>query len=101
MSAASHRTKKLPATAKTQEGPSISRVSAYSMGAAALGRQGAHGSGSSADGTATSGLARFLGEANKQRTAAASGTLKSGPADLDKVREGNWASGDKGLGFRV
>lgn len=78
------RTKKLPATAKTQEGPSISRVSAYSMGAGALGRQGG-GAGASTGGT-TSGLARFLGETKMQKgEAAVRGPQKAGPADLDKA----------------
>ncbi|KAL8441673.1 hypothetical protein Emag_006965 [Eimeria magna] len=72
------RTKKLPPTAKTQEGPSISRVSAYSMGTAARGRGG--------DGEGKSGLARFLGEAKKQQGDAASrAQQKAGPADLDKA----------------
>ncbi|KAL8271368.1 hypothetical protein Esti_004702 [Eimeria stiedai] len=72
------RTKKLPPTAKAQECPSISRVSAYSMGTAARGR-GAGGEGKS-------GLARFLGEAKKQQGDAASRTQqKAGPADLDKA----------------
>lgn len=82
-----YRTKKLPATAKMQEGPSISRVSAYSMGVGALGRQ-VGASGSSANGEATSGLTRFLGGARKQQGEAISGTPQTaGPADLDRVRE--------------
>ncbi|KAL8440461.1 hypothetical protein Efla_005603 [Eimeria flavescens] len=75
------RTKKLPATAKTLEGPSISRVSAYSMGTGALSR------GAGAEGEGPSGLARFLGEAKRQQGEAAAlrPQQKAGPADLDKA----------------
>lgn len=79
------RTKKLPAMAKKQEGPSISRVSAYSMGAGALGRQ-VGGSGSAANGEAKSSLARFLGGAKKQQGEATCGAPQTtGPADLDRA----------------
>ncbi|CDJ32685.1 uncharacterized protein EMH_0013320 [Eimeria mitis] len=80
------RTKKLPATAKIQEGPSISRVSAYSMGTAALGRQGGSG-GASGERGQTSSLAKFL-EANKQQGEGKGigGTPKApAPADLDRA----------------
>ncbi|OEH75078.1 hypothetical protein cyc_07594 [Cyclospora cayetanensis] len=80
------RTKKLPATAKTQEGPSISRVSAYSMGTAALGRQ-VGGAKAPAAGEAVSGLARFLGEAKKQQEGAGGAPKQAGPADLDREED--------------
>lgn len=82
-----HRTKKLPATAKTNEGPSISRVSAYSMGNTALGRQGGVG-GASGERGQVSGLAKFLGEAKKQHGdgGVVGGSSKTpAPADLDRV----------------
>ncbi|CDI76198.1 hypothetical protein, conserved [Eimeria acervulina] len=78
------RTKKLPATAKTQEGPSISRVSAYSMGTAALGRQGGSGGASGQ----ISGLAKFLGDSKKQQGEGGGigGAAKApAPADLDRA----------------
>ncbi|CDJ58430.1 hypothetical protein, conserved, partial [Eimeria maxima] len=81
------RTKKLPATAKTNEGPSISRVSAYSMGNTALGRQGGVG-GASGERGQVSGLAKFLGEAKKQHGdgGVVGGSSKTpAPADLDRA----------------
>ncbi|CDJ38357.1 hypothetical protein, conserved [Eimeria tenella] len=79
------RTKKLPATAKAREGPSISQVSAYSMGAAALGRQ-VCSAGASSD-KPVSGLARFLGESKVQQEGSClKGPPKApAPADLDRA----------------